>query len=44
IDWSNYHRTVVSKKVFNNLDHRMWNMLWKCGKRDEEYKGVGWAV
>ena len=31
--WSNYHRSVVSKKVFSNLDYRMWDMLWRWAKR-----------
>jgi RNA-directed DNA polymerase len=42
--WSNYHRTVVSKKVFNNLDHRMWNMLWKWGKRRHPHKSRTWVA
>ncbi|MCK4652633.1 MAG: hypothetical protein KAT13_06080 [Methanosarcinales archaeon] len=33
IGWSNYHRSVVSKEVFSNLDNRMWNMLWRWAKR-----------
>jgi len=33
IGWSNYHRSVVSKEVFSNLDYRMWNMLWRWAKR-----------
>ena len=33
IGWSNYHRSVVSKEVFSNLEYRMWNMLWRWAKR-----------
>jgi len=44
IGWSNYHRTVVSKKVFNNMDHRMWNMLWKWGKRRHPHKPRPWVA
>jgi RNA-directed DNA polymerase len=42
--WSNYHRTVVSKKVFNNMDYRMWNMLWKWGKRRHPHKSRTWVA
>jgi len=31
--WSNYHRSVVSKEIFNKLDHIVWNMLWRWAKR-----------
>jgi len=31
--WSNYHQSVVSKKIFNKLDKDTWNMLWKWAKR-----------
>jgi RNA-directed DNA polymerase len=44
IGWSNYHQTVVSKKVFNKLDHRMWNMLWKWAKRRHPHKSKTWVV
>ncbi len=44
IGWSNYHRTVVSKKVFNNLDYRMWNMLWKWAKRRHPDKPRTWVA
>ncbi|RCV65440.1 Retron-type reverse transcriptase [Methanophagales archaeon] len=38
IGWSNYHRSVVSKEVFSNLDYRMWNMLWRWAKRRHQDK------
>nr|QNO50074.1 hypothetical protein NEPELPOK_00025 [Methanosarcinales archaeon ANME-2c ERB4] len=44
IGWSNYHRSVVSKKVFSNLDHRMWNMLWKWAKRRHPDKSGTWVA
>jgi RNA-directed DNA polymerase len=44
LGWSNYHRTVVSKKVFNKLDHRMWNMLWKWAKRRHPHKSRTWIA
>jgi RNA-directed DNA polymerase len=27
--WSNYHRTVVSKKVFNRIGFYLWTKVWK---------------
>lgn len=27
--WSNYHRTVVSKKVFNRIGFYLWTKIWK---------------
>jgi RNA-directed DNA polymerase len=44
IGWSNYHRSVVSKKVFSNLDYRMWNMLWKWAKRRHPDKSRTWIA
>ena len=44
IGWSNYHRSVVSAEVFNNLDHRMWNMLWRWAKRRHPDKSRTWIA
>jgi RNA-directed DNA polymerase len=44
IGWSNYHRSVVSAEVFNNLDHRMWNMLWRWAKRRHPDKSRTWVA
>ena len=44
IGWSNYHRSVVSKEVFNNLDNRMWNMLWRWAKRRHPNKSRTWVA
>ncbi|MDY0130857.1 MAG: group II intron maturase-specific domain-containing protein [Methanosarcina vacuolata] len=27
--WTNYHNSVVSFDVFQTLDHRIWEMLWR---------------
>lgn len=32
--WATYFQTVVSSKIFNTLDHRIWNMLWHWLKED----------
>jgi len=42
--WSNYHQGVVSKKTFNILDNRIWNMLWKWAKRRHPNKMNTWVV
>jgi RNA-directed DNA polymerase len=44
IGWSNYHRSVVSKRVFSKLDHRMWNMLWRWAKRRHPHKSRTWVA
>ncbi len=44
VGWSNYHRSVVSKEVFSNLDHRMWNMLWSWAKRRHPDKRNTWVA
>jgi RNA-directed DNA polymerase len=42
--WSNYHQGVVSKKIFSNLDDRIWNMLWKWAKRRHPMKNKAWIA
>ena len=42
--WSNYHRSVVSKDIFNKLDYIVWNMLWKWAKRRHPNKSRGWIA
>jgi len=42
--WSNYHQTVVAKKVFSKLDNRVWNILWKWAKRRHPKKSKGWIA
>ena len=42
--WSNYHQGVVSKDIFNNLDSRIWNMLWKWAKRRHPMKSRTWIA
>jgi len=44
VGWSNYHRSVISKEVFSNLDHRMWNMLWSWAKRRHPNKSNTWIA
>jgi RNA-directed DNA polymerase len=40
--WVNYHRHVVSKKVFKKVDHEMFQALWRWAKRRHRNKGARW--
>ncbi len=31
--WSMYHRHVVSKQIFQQVDNEIWKMLWKWARR-----------
>lgn len=42
--WCNYHQAVVSKKVFSNLDNKLWNLLWKWAKRRHPNKSKEWIL
>ncbi len=42
--WSNYHQSAVSKDIFSKLDDRLWNMLWRWGKRRHPEKSKSWIV
>ena len=42
--WTNYHNSVVSSDVFQTLDHRIWEMLWKWAKRRHPNKSKNWIV
>ncbi|MHC8410532.1 group II intron maturase-specific domain-containing protein [Pseudomonas sp. Hz4] len=41
--WANYHSHVVAKKVFNQVDHEVWVMLWRWAVRRHPRKGVRWV-
>jgi RNA-directed DNA polymerase len=40
--WANYHRYVVSKKVFQDVDHQIFQALWRWAKRRHRNKGARW--
>ena len=40
--WTNYHRHVVSKKVFVKIDHEMHQALWRWAKRRHRNKSAQW--
>ena len=42
--WANYHNSVVSSDVFQILDHRIWELLWKWAKRRHPKKSKDWIV
>ncbi len=42
--WANYHRFVVSKKVFNTIDWTIYNLLLRWAKRKHNKKGIRWIV
>jgi len=41
--WCNYHRHVVSKAVFNKIDHVLFECLWRWAKRRHPRKGSRWV-
>ena len=42
--WANYHRSVVSKKVFTGIDNFLWHALLRWAKRRHPNKGVRWIM
>lgn len=42
--WANYHRHVVSKNIFAQVDHALFLCLWQWAKRRHPRKGHRWIV
>ncbi|HSH82321.1 MAG TPA: group II intron reverse transcriptase/maturase [Herpetosiphonaceae bacterium] len=40
--WVQYHRHVVSSKVFNSIDHAIFKALWRWAKRRHPKKSAEW--
>jgi len=40
--WANYHRHVVSKRVFQRVDHAIFISLWQWARRRHPEKSRGW--
>ena len=40
--WANYHRHVVSKDTFNDVDHAIFEALWQWAKRRHPHKRETW--
>jgi len=41
--WGNYYRHVVSKDVFNDIDHAIWRMTWNWAKRRHPERARKWV-
>ncbi len=41
--WALYHRHVISAKVFQSVDHAIFQALWRWTKRRHSNKGVRWV-
>jgi len=41
--WALYHRHVISAKVFQSVDHAIFQALWRWAKRRHQNKGVRWV-
>ncbi len=44
LGWTGYHRNSVASKVFNLLDHIIWEILYVWAKRRHSNKGKRWVV
>ena len=40
--WANYHRHVVSKRIFADIDHQIYLALWQWAKRRHRKKSSAW--
>ena len=40
--WANYHRHIVSKQVFAQVDRQIHWALWRWAKRRHKKKSAGW--
>jgi RNA-directed DNA polymerase len=41
--WGNYYRHVVSKDIFNDIDHAIWRMTWNWAKRRHPQRVRRWV-
>lgn len=41
--WANYHRHVVSKRIFGSIDHAIVRILWQWAKRRHPNKRHSWV-
>lgn len=42
LGWAMYHRHVVSKRIFQQVDHVLFRLLWQWAKRRHPHKGHRW--
>jgi RNA-directed DNA polymerase len=41
--WANYYRHVVSRKTFDYIGHRLWQMMWQWAKRRHRNQSSKWV-
>jgi len=41
--WANYHRHIVSSKIFSSIDKFIWEQLWQWSKRRHPKKSSTWV-
>lgn len=41
--WTNYHASVVSKRTFSYVDHKIFQALWRWAKRRHSNKSRRWV-
>ena len=41
--WANYHKHVVSKKIYGSVDYAIFKILWQWAKRRHPNKGKRWV-
>jgi len=44
IGWANYHRHVVSKRIYSKVDHEIWQALWRWCCRRHSAKSKNWIM
>ena len=42
--WCNYHRYIVSRKVFEKVDNYVFKLLWAWARKQHSKKGKRWIV
>ena len=42
--WANFHRGVVSKKVFSRIDNEIWHLSFRWAKRRHPGKSTKWVL
>jgi RNA-directed DNA polymerase len=40
--WANYHRHIVSKRIFGRVDHEIFSCLWRWARRRHPNKNLRW--
>lgn len=40
--WVHYHRHVVAKEIFAQVERYLWHLLWRWAKRRHPNKGLKW--